>query len=1309
MRRHALVASLALVLAACTPTPEERPAAAVPTPVVPTLTAQEGFQADTRGFGAVRVETRIYGLGEGRGSWTTYATEDAAQAAICASKRLTDLLGFGDLQRVEGSGLPGTVLELAGAGCWLIGVAGDQVQELFAPDRTGLAALAEVAKASAWTAAPSKAHPRWLDCFDEAGPGVWVGGAGENYDVPSDFAWLQERKLAMCTLYPSESRLVAPGLVDTSIHEWHSAMAKRYDLPYRVLGFPHDPQWMWNRQPLPYVLPEAGRSIVAPWLEHQTNSSSSAMEGVPATDPYVRDYRRRVAENLSADPNYVGNHGCTEIPEAGVDLLAAVARTPGVKQLWHVYLADELGLDLARVGDMHHGDRAKYRSWDEIEVPVPTDFLAWDPATCLDLRGTGWEMHEDPGNAGLSGNWQDPASAPKDWVQGDPGDPAILAYSAHRNNGPDTSQPDFWMRRTLSVKAAQVDSLKYLHFASTVYHGHRPSSYGVWLNGRKLTGLASGSIDQCFKVEGLVAGDNRLVLETKGAPLAGHCFLGGVPMRPYPQMNAGENRRWFDTVNFDAWLRVRRIEGALQASRAGDPNRPLKLMAMINLLDLTTPLCEKYGAYQHDTGGAGGYWCPMTGARLARSHGLPWSCEQGGPPSSAADLQSMLTFYLMYGNDASDLVFGVRWYRDKPEVQAWFDHNLELFRCTGKMALPTPPVAVLRSTRNTRLGFDAPWNWDIARGPLQSVGRNFNYVELADFGNGTAKQFPVVMDCGTVQVTRGEVQDILNYVRQGGTFVAQHHTAQHLPERADAWPLAEAVGLTVTPKAINADNYHKWPLAKIRFSATETLIPSLRGKLIEGSGNAIDYLKRVHTGAVAFASAPGATVDAVATWEDGGIAVAEVRLGTGKLVLLGTPFTTRMRDEKGMWVNRADLSNLLDEMLTSLGAQRDSWADGVWAERWRSKNGVYDLYPVARMSRDGAPSLAAAPEIRRLSPPTKVVEISALGHPAVTTAWQDGRLKLPQATYSPMQSRVYAAPAEDLVRGGAKWFRTQADLWRALPTMSETRHPAEIAVPEDLLPLADGWTLRVAGQPERTVRLGAFATLGLPENAVASFERTVAIPDAWKGRSINLVFDAEAWFWGILPKGRLLINGKEARAPITPQPLPEFSVEATAAAAAAGSLTIRLEIDGTAVKPGSKQSKPHGACGLFYLAASRPPLAVEPLPGTWSVATAFNRLTPAAIGDTVKGLYLETTFVLPVDQWKSTSVSLTAAVPLGFLIVNGQALRVPQSMPRLDISGLLKRDGSANCIRWVPAARDVANVKTPFNGVVPEMRLEWRD
>ncbi|MCK6488942.1 MAG: hypothetical protein L6R48_11535, partial [Planctomycetes bacterium] len=1168
------------------------------------------------------------------------------------------------------------------------------------------------AGAAAWQPVPAKAHPRWLECFDQAGPGVWVGGGGDQYVLPSDFQWLQQRGLAMCTLSPNESRLVGPGLLDTTIFDWHSAMAARHDLAYRVLYFPTSHPWLWNRSPLPYVLPEAGRSTVAPWLDYQVNTAAEAVEPVPAADPYVRDGRRRLAEHLVKDPNYVGMHGCTEIPEAGVDLLGAVARTPGVKQLWHAYLAGELGMDLARLGQAHAGDAGRYRSWDEVEVPGTIDFTGCDPAAGLDLRGT-WELHEDVQAKGLAEGWQDPAKAPADWVAGDPGDPAILVYSPRRNTGNDKVQPDYWMRRTVNVPAGRAGALGYLHIARDVYHGNRTPTFAVWLNGRKLESLhEANAFSQCFATAGaLVEGDNRLVLATHGAPLPGYCFLGDQPLRPYPHMGETLNRRWFDTVNFDAWLRVGKVEAALRATRAADPERPLKMMAMINLLDLTIPLCEKYGAYQHDTGGAGGYWCPMTGARLSRAHGLPWSCEQGGPPNSVEDLRASTTFYLMYGNDASDLVFGVGHYRDRPGVAEWFDENLELIRASGKLSLPQPPVGVLRSSRNTRMGFREPWNWDVARGPLQGVGRNFAYLELADMGAAPARPFPVVMDCGTVQVTPEEVEGILRYVREGGVFIAQHHTARHLPERADAWPLARAVGLGASARAVAGPDLHKWPLARIRFAADQDLVPSLRGKEVEGSGMAIDYLEQRHTGAVAFTGA-GAGVRAVATWADGGMAVAEVRLGRGRLVLMGTPFTTRMRDSKGMWVNDAERSALLDELLAGCGAPRDSWAQGVWAERWRSKNGVYDLYPVARMERSGPATAAitAGAQVRRATAPARVVDIGAKGHPAVAASWKDGRLTLPAAGYLPMQARLYAAPAEDIARAGLAWFRVQADHWRALPPLPAIRRPAEVATPDDLLPLADGWTLAATGAATRSVALGAFATLGLPEDAVASFTRRVAVPAGWKGRRISLVFDAEHWFWGILPKGRLLVDGAEAFAkPIAPQANPGFALDVTAAAAD-GTLDLALTVDGSGAgmqrRKGDGLSKPHGVTGLFYLRAEPQPARIEPLATPWMVAAAVNRLQPVAVGDKAKGLYLENRFALP-REWPAARVSLAAPVPLGFLIVNGTAIQCPAWMQRLDVSGLLRKDGGDNVIRWAPAARGVASWREPWQGVVPAMSLEW--
>ncbi|MFA6294490.1 MAG: hypothetical protein WC637_22050, partial [Victivallales bacterium] len=872
--------------------------------------AGEKFKADTRGFGAVDVSMRLLGKGNDS-SWTTFFAEDAAHAKICASKRLADLLGFGDLKIVANSGLPGTVIELQGAGCWLLGLDGSKFHELNAPSKDELARISKDCKASVWQAVPEKAYPRWLDCFDNAGPGIWFGGGGAPVDITTEFPWMKERGIAFNFHPPSEGRYVAPGVLDTTQTDWFSAMCARYDIPFRAHCWERKPAWLWNREPLPYVRRAPGT------LPTNFEFSAQTLYGIPygsepvsASDPYSQDFRRRFMDSLNTDPNFLGTKAVGEIPDAGVGVLTAVAGMPETKAYWQSYLVGELGLDLPKVGLLHHGRSDFYKSWEQVEVPTPRNFLGLD-ADSVELAGNGWEGLADRELKGASAKWYAPDAMPKDgWVAVNSHDPMLLLYKGGQHSA--QKRGDYWLRRTVSFTEAQLPHLKYLHMVRPWGHGKYCDAY---LNGQPLKQVTPdqyGVQATCFELGGaLRAGENQFVLRLEGIPPLGYIALGPLPPRPYPRMTEPENRRWFDATNFSAWLRMRGVEKTLQAMRAGDPNRPLKMMATINMLDMSTGLCERYGAYQHDTGGAGGYWCPMTGGRLARSHGLPWSCEQGGPPNDAAVFQSNITFYLMYGNDAADLVFATTHYKDKPDIAAWFDRNLELIKCIGKMNLPTPPIGVLRSTRATRLGFGEPWNWDIARGALQGVGRNFAYVEVPDILNGTIDQFPVLLDCGTVLLTEDEIEGIKRYVERGGIFVAQHHTGRHAPEKADSWPLARSLGLGVTPKWMSDENFHRWADAKIGFSKEQDLIPSLRNKTIFGSGVAIDYLGKEHSGAVSYASETKGNdrVRPIATWaEDGTMAIAEVRLGRGRIILLGTPFYTRMRDDKGVWVNDKDRS-----------------------------------------------------------------------------------------------------------------------------------------------------------------------------------------------------------------------------------------------------------------------------------------------------------------------------------------------------------------------------------------------------------------
>ena len=1280
----------------------------------------ETFNANARGFGAVAVTLRQVEQ-KTDASWTSFAAQDAEHATIVASKRLADLLGFGDLKPVADSGLPGTVLELKDAGCWLLGTEGATFHELFAPTRKALARLAESAKAGSWQAVPARAYPRWLDCFDNAGPGIWWGGGGAPVDITSEFPWMKERGLTMNFHPPSEGRYVAPGVLDTTQTDWFSAMAARFDIPFRAHCWERKPSWLWNREPLPYVRRTPG--TLPPNFEFSAQTLYSipyGSEPVSASDPYSLDFRRRFAASLNTDPNYLATKAVGEIPDASVEVLTAVAGMPETKAYWQSYLVRELGLDLPKVGLLHHGRRDFYKSWDQVAVPTPREFLGLDAAS-VELSGAGWEGMADRELKGAAAKWFAPDTMPRDgWVAVSSNDPLLLLYKGGQHSA--QKRGDYWLRRTVSFTETQLPHLNYLHM---IRPGGQHGKYGdAWLNGQPLKQVTPdqyGEKSACFELgNALRAGENQFVLRLEGIPPLSFIALGPLPARPYPRMTEPENRRWFDATNFSAWLRMRGVEQTLQAMRTADPNRPLNLMATINMLDMSTELAERYGAYQHDTGGAGGYWCPMTGARLARSHGLPWSCEQGGPPADATVFQANITFYLMYGNDAADLVFATTHYKDKPDIAAWVDKNLELIKCIGKMQLPTPKIGVLRSTRATRLGFGEPWNWDMARGGLQGVGRNFAYVEVPDILNGVIDQFPVVMDCGTVLLAEDEIEGIKRYVERGGIFIAQHHTGRHSPEKADAWPLARSLGLTVTPKWMSDENYHRWADAKITVGNDQDLLPGLRGKTIHGSGVAIDYLGKEHSGAVAYAkNVPGDNqVRAIATWaEDGTMATAEARLGRGRLILLGTPFYTRMRDDKGIWVNDQERSALLDGFLTALNVPRDSWASGVWAELWRSKNGVYDLYPVARMTNTGEKTLTAQVSLRRPTPLRELVEVSALGHPAVKVTWKDGKVALPAADYGLMQSRVFIAPRAEIARSGLDWFQALAKIWRALPPLSPLAKPEPIPVPEDVIPAADDWRMNVGAadsawtQPGfadsawKGAKLGSFAALGLPEDAKACFRRTIDIPAAWQGRQINLAFSAD-WSWGVVPEGRLWIDGQPAavRQPLRAYGDSSFSLDVTEQAKD-GKLTLALEIDGGKLDKSKPQPRPSGVTGIFLLEAVPATVISTPLAGPWFAARDVGALTPAKAGEKATYTYLETKFTLP-REWPTKRVFLETPGLLNWVILNNQVINA--SMHSLDVSGLVRKDGE-NVLRWVPDFPGIPDVTTEQNKVIPELKLTWKN
>ncbi len=1280
--------------------------------------ASDTKHVDLRGFGTLEVTPRSFPVDHA--SWVTFAAQDAAHAALCGSKFVADLRGFGDIKPVADSGLPGMVVTLDGVAWWLVATHGATCEVLCARSQTALASLAKRSQATAWKPVGDRVYPPWMDCMDNAALGFWfLGGGVLPKDVNADFKWLAENGFAGCMASgTTEHRLIAPGLVDTGALDWYGAMASKYHVNYRMLlnwTMPDTPTSVWNRTPLPYVQPADG-AVPYPDMAAERLQGYDAFVPIPAADPYRLDLRKQVAARATENPYFSGHHGTAELGGQTLVELSRYAGMPSAADAWYQYLQTEIGLTLAQAGVRYRGNAKAFASWADVKVPGLKDFTGWGEGS-LDLAGT-WDGHADPTKVGESAEWFG-TGAPADWVPVKSNDVMLLEYS----NNP----TGYWLRCSIDLTADQATKLKYLHIARTSWHALAGvSGMAVYLNGVKLKDETVEhplwpDQDQCVDLgDAAKPGTNSLVFKARG-PLS-YVFLSPVGRWAYPSADTRKNLLWYDAVDFTVSYKLKAVEDNLKATRLGDPNRPIKLMAPWNVMDRIPALCNKYGAYPHDTGQGAACWGPWLG-RYVTWMGIPTSSEPGGPANTPNDLRQHMTFFLMLGNSMVDEVFHVDLYKDKPDNAKWIADNREMLRCIGKLNMPVPGIGVLRSLRSVRLGFQAPWGNDVARGEAQAVGRQADYVDLPDFANGTANAFKVIVDDGTAVLTEADVANIERYVRQGGTFVAFNITGMHTPGTPYSWPISRLTGLAVKNRDIGN--------SPISFDESETVWPTLRGKKLNGWGTSFDWLKNNLAGPALGQTAIDPSVKVIATWTNapagtGNIAIASRKLGKGTVLTVGSSFWRGAMDTNGHWISNAEKAQYFDELMNSVGVPRDSWVTGgdnvnqeVWAEHWRSKNGVYDVYPVARINTNhDQPPLAAQIKLRADRPLAKVVDLSATGHPELATSTDATSFSLPPVRLVPMEAHVYAAPRPDVENAALYWLGVQQDQWHALPAVAANAIPPAPPPPSDTLPLADGWRMAV-GQPDtawtaagfndakwKTVKLGTFATLGLSEDSVAQFRHTVKLPTSWRNQQVKLVFDAPYWFWGVKQRGRLWINGEEIAKPIPTWNTGAFSVDVTKYAGTS-KIAVALEVDGT-VHGNDRQARPSGVSGTFYLAASPQPFKIQPIEG-WQIATDVNVLSPITPGVKQSYRYLQATFAVPANQ-PAQRLFLESPQPLRWLVINQHVVACPDPMNALDISHMVNIGGE-NVIRWMPECPEVENPVHTYTlaGPVAPMALVWRE
>ncbi|HEY3397621.1 MAG TPA: hypothetical protein VGM19_08185 [Armatimonadota bacterium] len=1277
-------------------------------------------QANLRQLGKITATTHATALAGA--AWITLTAEDPAKARACGSKLLADLLGFGDVQRVPASSLPGTRLALAGAGEWLLALDGLRVQVLFARDVRGVTQLAAEAKAAGWAPVPEHAYPRFLDRFDNDAFSVGFLGWGIlPPDVNADFQWIADNGFAMNASGFQEDRMIAPGVFDFSVFDWYAAKAKEHNLAYNVyLTWVHPwerAKWSWNVVPLPHLIP-GDHAVPYSDFFYQQLETYTGFFPVKATDPLLGAAQAGIAAHLAQDPRLNSQFGSAELLHDILLALPEVSGMPETKAGWHEYQRTKLGRDLAAVGKAYRDEPAAYASWDQVEVPDLKLFAGWDRATCLDLRGA-WESKVDRAKVGVSEKWFAPETAAAGWTATRSDDPMIMAYSSTWRDQP----RDFWLRKQFTVSAPQAaGKLPYLHISL----GDQRRGFEAYLNGQPLKKLTRehpivGDNDQCFEIgAALRTGENLLVLNTHGVPVSSYVFLGPQGRWEYPSPRPTLNRLWFDATEFTAWWRMRSLENALRANRSGDPQgRPQLVMCPDDFQDMALDLCRKYGAFEHDTGQTAGCWAPWP-TRYSAARGLPFSSEPGNAPNNAPEMQKMITLYLLLGNDSINALFHPTQYRDNPDIAAWIATNRELLRCAGKMEQAPPPVSVLRSIRDaSRLRFDGPWGWDLGRGELQSVGRTFYYADMPDVLSGRLLQrAKVTIDAGSELLTEPEVSGLEKYVREGGVFVALHNTGKHSIEQAASWPISRLTGLRVV-------NQDRAVGGKIRFTQEQSLWPSLRGREINAWGMVYDWRKEDLTGNSLGLEKQDPSVQVVAEWVgrepgSGQIAVAVRKLGQGMVITLGSTFWRNAEDLGGRWTADAASRPYLAELLDSLGVPADSTRESsaatadLFAEHWLSKNGLYDLYMVSKV-KDGATPATFPITFTATAPPAQLREISALGHPLVPTQAAGTGFAVPDVTLNAMQTRIYAAPRADLATAPLYWLRSLEKRWYALDSVPPADQPVPMKPSPYVLPLIEGWSLQPGGEPwgdtpppyatdatTPPVKLGSFAALGLADDSIAHFRKEVQLPAGWQGRRLSLVLDCEDWIWGVQPKGRLWVDGKLLTAAhIGQRNDPRFSADIVPTRAD-GRLLLELEVDGR--QPAAQQRRrPTGVLGAFYLQSDPQPVSLTPLPQPWQVAADLGVFAPGQPGQRVKGLYAETSFILPAT-WPTPRVFLESPESLGFLILNDTVVSTPTYMRRLDISGLVHRDGTPNVLRWSPGA---PSANGNFDQELPRLSLAW--
>lgn len=1059
--------------------------------------------ADLRGFGRCAVTCETMTDGARRVDAFRFATASATNAETVAGKFLHDVRKGAGVAERDG------VLEAPGA-AFAVARRGTEAVILAAPDAATLADWLGVHPDVRDGLVTQAACPEWMSPFAWGTYGMggledfhnWMNRAGakrgEQLDPREDFAFLKEMGgMHFDNWLELEGQDDSDGIVAANGVRWKAKYAEDQGIPYAYRLYMPCNGFDWIARRFADHMEQPAPWMMNGWLRydhaHQPHLSWYDADiwcyiGRQTADvmrkfktPAVRGWMHPAGE-IVHQPWY-DMHG---------------DYSPAAKADWTAFLKRN-GVTLSEASEMYSRGENGFVSWDQVEPPEFATFAGL-PGLVKDLAGTWFS-----------------SSNRTDWTAlAMPGNLDYLKYYDTAGNDRQSKTPRR-MRRFFGWDPAVAAGRKvYLYFfpMSPVNVRHE-----VTLNGEKVADV--GTWCALDVTDRLRTGANELEFLMRGHFWNGRVFLSTQEPAVYPNLGAARNRMYALWNDWRRDAKRRKLEIVFEAMRQADPDAPIKMMAPITLgTPITDELMRDWGGFAHFTGE--GIWYFPWYKRYGRLWGYPGTSELAGPYATVEDARRSTLRVFLAGLDMHEPVFLTQTYSRNPSVRAWWLAHRGLLQRMGTydIDIAGPQVLIYRRSLLTMDSFPAPeplvgvkghdvntpWDWDIGRGALQSLGQSMLYIDDDGVAAGKMRGFRVMVDSGNEIHDPARLAEIADWVKAGGTFIAWPFTGRSLATANDAWPIAALAGAKA---------------AKLRpLGGTVTW----KGRAYPDTGRTVDSNGNNRNDYSVELAPTDAATEIAATYENGAAAITVRRLGKGRVVWLGSAFARDSRDVMGIWWPGAGETAFWKELLADVGADAAVCTTDdplVWAQPYRSGDGLDAVTVLCNFNTNGMQKARVALRVPRR--PAALTAWSARGEESLAFDFADGVCTF-AADLAAQEAMVVNARVYEPADAVGHWWKESQSAWRELkkPTRDFSNY-AQGKWKDPTQDLKAGWTFADSGKP---CVADALQFWGLADGAAATITKTFDLGDPKWLQGGRVRFVCGAWVGpNFLSSAKITLNG----------------------------------------------------------------------------------------------------------------------------------------------------------------------------------------